>query len=474
MLLLLTALLAAGPAAGARGIALVGGTLIDGTDHPPRLNSVVLIDSGRIVSVGTADQLAIPTAMRRIDTRGQTVLPGLINTHVHFSLAGHNDYSRWEREFSGSRLRQEIFPAVARALLNSGVTTVRDLGGDIDDMLWLREQIREHRFPGPRVLVAGPLLCTAQRKFSGSLSSAGKYWRVSSPADGRAKVRELKRRGVDVVKLWDDQFTPAQLTAIISEAHANELPVAAHLLTLEGIQNAVAAGLSAGDSLEHIGASAEESFPEDLVHTIVDRRIAVSPTVIAFEGLWQMAQDPHVLDDARGRSALPPAVYSDILESLRGDPRGGPIYHWAFELREPRAAKVRQLHEAGAFFTLGTDSGSRGNPHHESEWREMVLLKSQGGLSNEEVIQAATRNAAQVLRMSDQVGTLEPGKVADITVIAGDPLTHLEDIRKVALVLQGGIPVCLHGTARPPRPRRAEVQPGTETPSREALPCPVH
>lgn len=444
-LLSIVAAFAGCQAATAGSLALVGGTLIDGTGHPPIAHSVVLNENGTIQSVGTLGTVRIPTHFRKIDTTHKTVLPGLINVHVHFTSAGHNDYARWDREFPEARIKAEIFPAAAKALLASGVTTVRDLGGDIDDLLWLRYQVRSGKLPGPRILIAGPFLCTPKRQFSGSISSGGKYWVVQSPEDGRAKVQELVRRQVDVIKLWDDQFTLAEFAAVISEAHAHGLHVAAHLLTLEGIENAVASGMAEGDTLEHIGAGPGARYPDDLVQMIVSRKVYVSPTVIAFDGLRQIVADPKVLDDPTGRSMLPRAVYADILDSLRNaDPKQNPIYQYVFVLNKDRESKLRQLHDAGATFALGTDSGSRANPHHMTEWREMVLLHDEAGLTNMQVIESATRIAAQALNQSDHVGTLEVGKIADIVIVDGNPLVQMSDMRRVAHVIQGGALIDLH------------------------------
>lgn len=429
----------------AETLALVGGTLIDGTGRAPIERSVLLIEGGKIRVVGQIGTVAVPKNARRIDTTDRTVLPGLINVHVHLSSAGHNDYSRWDKEFPEPRIRREILPAAAKALLASGVTTALDLGGDLGDLLWFREQVSSGKAAGPHLLIVGPFLCTPRRQFSGSIHSGDKYWIVSGPEDGRAKVRELAGRGVDAIKLWDDQFTVPELEAIISEAHTHGLRVAAHLLTLEGIQNAMAGGMGEGDTLEHIGAGPGMRYPDELVQRLAERKIYASPTIIAFEGLRQIVANPAVLDDPDGRSMLPRPIYQDILDSLRNaDPKQNPIYHYVFELGPDRASKLRQLHDAGVTFVLGSDSGSRANPHHMTEWREMVLLHEQAGLTNMEVIEAATRVAAQALRRADRVGTLEVGKAGDVVVVDGNPLVHMADMQRVVNVIQGGVPVTLH------------------------------
>ncbi len=432
-------------ASAAEGLALIGGTLIDGTGRPPLTHSALVVVNGRITAVGREGEVHIPPHVRRLDTTGRVVLPGLINVHVHLSSAGHNDYARWDREFPEKRIRKEIMPAAAEALLASGVTTVRDLGGDLDDLLWLRDQERSGRLTAPRILIAGPFLCTPQRQFSGSIESGGKYWVVKNPADGRDKVRELARRHVDAIKLWDDRFTVAEFAAIISEAHANGLHVAAHLLTLEGIQNAVAGGMAEGDTLEHIGAGPGVRYPDELVRAIVSRRIYVSPTIIAFEGLRQVVDNPRVLDDPDHRSMLPAPIYQDIVASFRDmDPKQNPIYPYVFVYDKDRESKLRQLHDAGAIFTLGTDSGSRANPHHMTEWREMVLLHDEAGLTNMEVIESATRIAAQALGREREIGTLEVGKAGDVAVIHGDPLERMSDMQRVEYVIKGGAVVESH------------------------------
>ena len=444
-LLMLVGVALSRAALAADGLALIGGALIDGTGRPPIADAALLIEDGTIRWVGKAREARLPRGIRRIDATGLTVLPGLIDGHVHFSTAGHNDYARWEREFPEPRIKEQILPASAKALLAAGVTTARDLGGDLDDLLWLRDAERRGELLAPHILIAGPFLLTPHRKFSGPIQDPGKYWLVHDPEEGRAKVRELARRGVDAIKIWDDEFTQDELSAIISEAHAHGLRVAAHLLTLEGIQKAVAGGMSAADTLEHIGAGPGREYPRDLVQTIASRRIYVSPTLIAFESVRQIADDPHILDDGQQRSRLPPSICQNILDSFRGfDPKASPIYAYVYEYARDRAAKLRQLRAAGAVFTLGTDSGSRANPHYMSAAREMVLLHEEVGLTNMEVIESATRIAARAVKRAARTGTLEPGKAADVLVIKGNPLETLTAMEHVEYVVKGGALVELH------------------------------
>ncbi len=142
---------------------------------------------------------------------------------------------------------------------------------------------------------------------------------------------------------------------------------------------------------------------------------------------------------------LPPLIYQNILDSFRGfDPKSSPIYTYVYDYAPGRAAKLRQLRAAGALFVLGTDSGSRGNPHYKSAAREMVLLHQEVGLTNMEVIESATRIAAQALRLAARTGTLEPGKTADVAVVKGNPLENLTAMEHVAYVVKSGALVELH------------------------------
>jgi cytosine/adenosine deaminase-related metal-dependent hydrolase len=178
-------------------LAIVGGRLIDGYGGPPVHDSVILVSGNRITAVGTQVDIDVPVDAAVIDADGHTVMPGLIDLHVHFDIIGHGDYDHWFANYE-SRMRSDVLPTAARIMLNAGVTSVRDLGTDIDNAFWLREQINSGAMPGPRTFIAGPFL----RKTVTAFVSPDfvDTWVVENPADGRRKVRRLAEMGVDVIK----------------------------------------------------------------------------------------------------------------------------------------------------------------------------------------------------------------------------------------------------------------------------------
>jgi imidazolonepropionase-like amidohydrolase len=266
------------------------------------------------------------------------------------------------------------------------------------------------------------------------------WWIVNDPEDGRAKVRTLVKRGVDVIKLWDDNFTAEEFSAMIGEAHANNVKVAAHLLTTDRMRNALKSGLKERDTIHHVGAGRGARYPDDVVKMIVAQNVYLVATIVAFDGFRQIIEDPETLDDPIWKKSLPEKVYEDVRQSfLDIEPEKSSLYEFSFLRRQDRRAKLHQLYEAGAQFVLGTDSGSRANPHHSAAWREMVLMVDEIGMSNMEVIEAATRIAAEVLGQESTLGTIEVGKIGDVIVINGDPLAYMSDMRLVEHVIKNGV-----------------------------------
>ena len=152
-LVLLCCLLAAGAplrAADKPTLALVGGQVIDGYEGPPIHDGVVLIAGERIVAVGRRGEVAVPAGTTVVDTAGMSVLPGLMDMHVHLMILGHADYEYWDKTYM-ARFRDEIMPIAAKQLLMSGVTTVRDLGAPLEEILHVKKRIAAGEIPGPRL-----------------------------------------------------------------------------------------------------------------------------------------------------------------------------------------------------------------------------------------------------------------------------------------------------------------------------------
>jgi len=192
-------------------MAIINAHIIDGTGQAPFKDGVVLIQGNKIKAVGSRHEVSVPAGARMIDAKGQTVLPGLIDVHVHFDIIGHADYDHWFETYP-ARMREDIFPAAAKTMLYAGVTSVRDLGSDVDNIFWLKEEIKSGRMEGPRPFIAGPFLRKTVTSYVDK--SYNDTWVINGAEDAREKVRKLKAMGADVIKTQDEDLTAEELTAI--------------------------------------------------------------------------------------------------------------------------------------------------------------------------------------------------------------------------------------------------------------------
>ena len=413
----------------AQTLVLAGGRLIDGYGGPPIENSVVVIEGNAIRAVGTEASLAIPAGARVIDTNGYTVLPGLMDMHVHLMILGHGNYDHWERVYP-DKFRDVIMPIAAKQLLMAGVTTARDLGAPLEEIVTVKNRINKGEIPGPRMFVSGPFL----QKTTNPLEARFR-WVVNGPEDARRKVRTIVGGGADVIKLIDqDQMSLDEVKAIVDEAHKAGKSVVAHAHRSEEIRQGLRAGV---DCFEHTGLGTKPGYEEDILQMIRERNATLywCPTM---EGLFlfeQTKQNPERLDDQRLKADLPADMYKDVRDSLRD------VSHLDYFRLVPRriptlANKFRQLRETGVTIVVGTDSGIPLNFHFDSTWRELKTMADLG-MPPMEVIRAATYWPAQMLKQPN-LGTIAPGKLADIIVVDGDPLTDMSAMRHVVHVVKDG------------------------------------
>lgn len=418
--------------------AITDARIIDGRGGAPIEDGIVLFEADRILAVGAASEIPIPDGAEIIDVDGKTVMPGLVDVHVHFDILGHANYGHWFGTYE-DRMRSDIMPSAAQAMLRAGVTSVRDLGADVDNIFWLREEISAGRIPGPRTFIAGPFL----RKTPTSFVSTDYVdtWVIEDPEDAREKVRTLIEMGVDVIKTQDEALSKDELTAIYDEAHKGGLRVASHIYAADAVETALEAGLGPYDTIEHIGVNQDENYNQNVVSLIVENKVAMAPTIIALEGVKMIINDPTLLDDESWRRDIPAGdLFDDIQSSYREvDLSQHPIFLRSEADRMGRFSKLRHLYESGAVFAISSDSGTRGNPHHNAMWREMVLTSQVTGMAPMDVLVAATALNSKILGAEDEIGTLESGKFADILVIDGDPLEDLADMQEVHAVYKGGV-----------------------------------
>jgi len=193
-------------------------------------------------------------------------------------------------------------------------------------------------------------------------------------------------------------------------------------------------------TIEHIGDGNDPHYNQNIVEMIINQKVAMAPTLIALEGVQMIVDDPTLLDDPRWSEFIAKDIYADIRGSyIDADLSQHPIFIRNVEDRINRNKKLRQLSDAGAIFAISSDSGTRGNPHHNAMWREMVLTQQVTGKSPLEIIQMATQVNARILGQSERLGTVEAGKLADIIIINGDPLNDLSIMGKVEHVIKDGV-----------------------------------
>lgn len=427
---LLLVLVSSGPLVaqveGPERIALVGGMLLDGYETSPVHDAAVLIEGNRIVAVGPESEMDIPQGTRVIDTNGMTMLPGLVDLHVHLMIVGHGEYDDWFPIFE--QRKQEIMAISARQLLEAGVTTAVDLGGPIE-IIATRDAISAGRIPGPRLLVSGPWVT----RYTGSWPTFFQY-RITSPEEAGERAQELVDRGVDLIKTWAG-MTEQDIRAVVAVAHRNGLQVHSHVYSPEAIRAAIRAGT---DVLQHAGSGGNPPYPEDLVMEIAHRGIPVVQTIA--HRIWvypATEQFPERLDDSAYRAYFPADLYREIKGSFKNFHRLSYFRTTPRQIRNSRIA-ARQFIEAGAVMAMGTDSGSPLNFHTESAWREIEALVD-SGMTPLQAISISTLGGARVLRLGDEIGTVEPGKLADILVVDGNPLADIRDLGRVVHVVKDGV-----------------------------------
>ncbi len=384
-------------------------TLIDGTGRDPLQRGAVRIEQGKLVQVGPRNTITISPGDQVLDAGDGVILPGLIDAHCHiFGM---------KKEHSKPAHLEPLVEIVARGLasanqwLDLGVTTIRDLGTKRNLDLQLRDEIAAGRVRGPRIFGSGrPIAMTGGLR----AETEEKALQVNGANDARHAAREQLRAGVDLIKLFAsagigggegklvhesgwEQLTVEEMAAAVAEAHRAGRRVAAHAIGLQSIRNALAAGV---DSIEH-----GTYMDEECVAQMKQRGTCFVPTLavtqsLAEEGL-ALGYQPNI--PARAQVAV-----------TRG------------------RQSVAMAHAAGIPIATGTDPVICNTMLEECE----ALLKC--GLTPMQVIQAATANGARVIGWEKKLGSLEPGKIADLIVLARNPLDDMRALAQVNWVVQDG------------------------------------
>jgi imidazolonepropionase-like amidohydrolase len=378
--------------------------LIDGTGRVWE-RAAIRVEGDRIAAVTEA---VVPPADEEIlDLRGKTAMPGLINCHTHLCLDGSPDpMTAWKQR----SLTENVLVAAqhAEATLQAGVTTVRDLGGWDGVDLGLKKAVHDGLVLGPRMLVSGKLLC---------MTGGHGHWmgrEVDGPDEVRKGAREQLKAGADVIKVMatggvmtagvepgSAQLTYEELRAAIEEAEKAGKLTATHAIGNAGIKNAIQAGI---DSVEHGCYQDDET-----IDRMSERGTFFVPTLAAAY---------HIIE--RGVKSGIPAF---MIEKTK-------------RVSDAHLESFRRAREASVRIAAGNDGGTPFNQAGNlvSELERMV----EAGMSPAEALAAAHRVAAELLRLSDQIGTVEPGKLADLVVLDADPLADISAVRQVHMVIKAG------------------------------------
>jgi imidazolonepropionase-like amidohydrolase len=393
-------------------LVLRGGRIFDGTGAPVRPGTLVIRRNKieRILPAGAADW---PKEARVIDLAGKTVLPGLIDAHTHIDYAEPGASFLMEISEADAMLRAV---EKARFFLECGITSIRDVGSLHNVPFRLKEWVSQNRVPGPRIFAAGAFITSTGGHGAEGIDPdilVPKSTRIAEgPDQWRQAVREQFNRGADLIKTGS-HFSREEIRAAVEEAHALGLKVACDAETFY-IQWAVEAGV---DVIEH-------------------------PLPRTDETIRLMAQ--------RGTQSVPTLVpYTYIF-----DQSGGYFFSTSRRFtfsKEANLEVLRRMKKAGIKMGIGTDLVTDWFRYLPIPYISELNYFVQAGYTMAEALVAGTKTNAEILDMDDKLGTLEPGKLADITVIDGKPDENLDDLAKVDLVIRDGYLVVKGGEVVIPR-----------------------
>ena len=400
------------PDVSSTAVVMTGARLVDGTGRPPVEPASVVIDDGRIVAAGPAELVAVPDGASEIDLTGRTIVPGLINAHAHLN---NGDSTLPPREQVLSQLR---------LYADYGVTTVYSLGDDGQAGLVVRNEQADGAIDGARLFVSG-VGVTPQT-----------VEEAQRTIDGHADL------GVDIIKTRlegnANDMAPEVYQALIARAHERGLRVAAHVYYLDDARALVEAGV---DVLAH--SVRDRDVDTAFISELTSRDVGYIPTLTRDLSVFVYETRPAFFDDAfflRGLESFEPnrtqlARLEDaaLQERTRNDPQAQAIKQAIAQAKR----NLELLSDGGVAIAMGTDSGtSLGRWQGYFEHTELELMV-ESGLSPMQALIAATGGAARVMRLND-VGTLEPGKWADLLVLGADPLADIRNTRQIESVWIAG------------------------------------
>jgi imidazolonepropionase-like amidohydrolase len=427
--------------------ALVGGRLIDGHGGVPVASAVVLVQGSKITAVGPTSLTHIPATTRVINVAGLTVMPGLVDSHMH--IGGSGAGSTDPREFTATAMENSLL-----SYLKFGVTSVYDMAAH-PGLSEMKAALEAGDLIGPRLFGNGygitapgshPIRLITEL---GLMDFLGPYYfQIDSVKDARKAVRKIVKSKSDGIKIFHsraesgttrvdanmNKLRPDILKAVIEEAHAQGQKVYAHISYPSEAKEFVQAG---GNVVVH-SIHMAETGADEVLRLMATQDVAYIPTLSVFEGNYLVKPELFFTSRLRGK------VWDVFLDSIANEKSVvlsrqliPGLSNDARRSLDISMANLRRAVKAGVKITMGSDAGNAGMLHGATVMRELQLMHL-AGMSPMQIIVAATKNGAEVIGQGNTLGTLEAGKLADIIVVRGSPLTDISDIGNVEWLVKNG------------------------------------
>lgn len=466
-------------------LVLTGANVIDVLKRVIHENSTIICRDGKICEIGPASSMSVPDNAKVMELAGRYIIPGLIDAHVHLAHPGVDDYGRISTESMTKKYLRHSY-----LTLQSGVTTIRNMPGSFGySILKFRDKVNKGEYTGPRIFASGPALAAPYGYFSVKrfipappvllsilsviFGAHGLSIDIDSALEAPKIIQKLKKAGVDFIKtttpgthlsliendpgsrefyikrkvdprLLDANMTPEVLKVIVKCAHDEGLKVSVHSICLPaGIKQAVEAGV---DSIEHtpLGLMDEETF-----RLMKKKGVYWVPTAYCYIHWSDLMGNPDLFSREEIKEAIPEPYYSigkRALEKQREAIKSEADPNWVrFYAEMPNYRKkyfpvnFENAIKSGVKIVAGVDAGMGGAGYvpHGFLYKELELFVKHG-MDEYEALRTATVNAAELLGAADELGSIDPGKAADLVILRGNPLKDISDLCQVEYVIKDG------------------------------------